>query len=83
MNGLSPAYLSEKFNYVANKHNVNTRQAATGLLALPPCINGSDTEYYKSSFSYSGVKIWNGINSDIRRSQTLHTFKTRYKSHVS
>ena len=47
LNGLSPTYLSEKFNYVANKHNVNTRQAATGLLALPPCVNGSDTEYYK------------------------------------
>ena len=78
LNGLAPSYLSAKFNYVSDRHGVNTRQAAAGLLALPPCSNGNDTEYFKSSFSYSGVQVWNKINLDIRKSPSIQCFKRMY-----
>ena len=52
LNNLAPAYLCNKFKYVSEKHIVNTRQAAAGLLALPTRTNkrGSETDYYKSFF---------------------------------
>jgi len=80
LNGLAPSYLTQKFNYVSSKHAVNTRQAKKGLLALPPCANGSDTEYVKSSFSYSGVQLWNTLDFDIRFTQNVQCFKEKYKS---
>jgi hypothetical protein len=80
LNGMAPLYLTQRVNYVSSRHSVNTRQAKTGLLALPPCANGSDTEYFKSSFSYSGVQLWNTLDFDIRFSANVHCFKNKYKS---
>ena len=39
LNGRTPEYLSNKFNYISRTHGVNTRQAAGGQLALPPWSN--------------------------------------------
>ena len=80
LNGLAPSYVSSKFNYVSDSHHVNTRQASAGLLALPPCVNGNDTEYFKSSFFYSGVNVWNNINFDTRKSPSIQCFKRLYNS---
>ena len=79
LNGLAPSYLSSKCKYVSENHGINTRQAAAGLLALPPCSNGNDTEYFKFSFSYSGVEVWNKINYDVRNASNLQRFKNMYK----
>ena len=80
LNGLSPHYLAKNFNYVSTTHNVNTRQATAGQLALPPLSNGHDLESFKSSFMYSGVKLWNEIDSDIRSSVNIQLFKQNYKN---
>lgn len=82
VNGMAPSYLCNRFNLVSNTHNINTRRAASGLLALPPCKKGHDTEYYKSSLSYSGVHLWNSLNYDVRNSQNVHCFKKTYKLHA-
>ena len=79
LNNLAPTYLCNKFKYVSEKHNVNTRQAAAGLLALPPCTNGSDTDYLKSSFCYSAVEVWNKLNYEVRKSTNVQNFKYLYK----
>ena len=79
LNGLAPEYLASMFNYLSTTHGVNTRQAAAGQLALPPTDNGSDIEYFKSSFSYSGVQLWNNIDIDIRNSVNVQSFKQQYK----
>ena len=44
LNDLALAYLCNKFKYLSEKHNVNTRQAAAGLLALPSCTNRRGSE---------------------------------------
>jgi len=80
LNGLAPNYLANMFNYVCTTHNVNTRQAAAGQLALPPSVNGHDFECFKSSFSYSGVQLWNNIDTEIRNSVNVQIFKRQYKS---
>ena len=79
LNGLAPEYLAKMFNYLSTTHGVNTRQAADGQLALPPTVNGPDIEYFKSSFSYSGVQLWNDIDIQIRNSDTVQSFKQQYK----
>ena len=81
LHSLAPQYLTRKFKYVRDNHNCNTRQAAAGQLALPPLNHGNDIECFKSSFSYSGVKLWNGIDSTVRNSQDIGSFKDMYKRH--
>ena len=80
LNNMAPQYLTDRFSYIRDKHNANTRQAATNLLALPPSMNGYDTDYFKSSFSYNGVQIWNELSTIIRCSPNVQSFKNRYKS---
>jgi len=81
INDLAPQYLRNKFHFVSEIHNRNTRQAAAGQLALPPLSNGHDTECYKHSFTYSGVKLWNNVDPLVRNSVNLHCFKKLYKGH--
>ena len=80
LNDLAPQYLQDKFNYVRDNHNVNTRQAAAGQLALPPLSHGNDIECFKYSFSYGGVKLWNNIDPVLRNSVNMSAFKKMYKS---
>ena len=81
LNNLAPAYLCNKFKYVSEKYNVNTRQAAAGLLALPTRTNkrGSDTDHFKSSFCYSAVEVWNKLNYEVRNSTNVQNFKYLYR----
>ena len=46
-NGLAPPYLQNKFSYVRDKHQRNTRQSTAGPLALPPLSNGNDLQSFK------------------------------------
>ena len=82
LNGLAPNYLASSFKCISTTHNVNTRQATADhdQLALPPLSNGNDLECFKSSFMYSGVKLWNDIDPEIRNSINVHIFKQQYKS---
>ena len=80
LNGLAPSYLTTMFNHVSTTHNINTRQATAGQLALPPLCNGHDIECFKSSFIYNGVKLWNNIDAEIKNSPNVQTFKRKYKS---
>ena len=80
LNGLVPHYLATMFKYISTTHNVNTRQATAGQLALPPLSNGYDIDCFKSSFMYNGVKLWNDIDIEIRNSVNVQSFKQKYKS---
>ena len=81
LNGQAPPYLQSKFNYVRNIHECNTRHATAGLLALPPVRNGCDLECFRYCFSYDGVKVWNCIDSSIRNSFNVQSFKLLYKTY--
>ena len=72
--------LQQISNMYLTTHNVNTRQATAGQLALPPSSNGYDLECFKSSFMYNGVKLWNEIESGIRNSVNVEIFKQNYKT---
>ena len=38
-----------------------------------------NTELYKSSFSFSGPKVWNSLPSEIKTSKIVFEFKNSYK----
>ena len=38
-----------------------------------------NTELYKSSFSFSGPKVWNSLPTEIKTSKTVFEFKNSYK----
>ncbi len=81
LNDLAPPYLQNKFNFVRDSHERNTRQAIAGLLSLPPRINGNDLESFKHSFRYKGVKVWNNVEEYIRNSHDVQCFQYLYKTY--
>ena len=80
INDMAPTYLSRRLQFVSETHNVNTRQAASDKLALPPKSNGKDTEYFRNSFTFKGITQWNLLDSGIRHANSVQCFKERYKS---
>ena len=80
VNNLTPSYISNRFNSLSNVHSLNTRSANAGHLALPPSSNGCDSECFKFSFTYDGVITWNGIDTSIRNSPSVESFKSSYKN---
>ncbi len=60
LNNLAPKYMSEKFTYALNYDN--TRQYYNTLLEVP----SGKKSIFENSFRYSGVKIWNNWNINIR-----------------
>ncbi len=43
-----------------------------------PALNHILINIIIQSFAYSGAKIWNSVNPDIRNQQSLNSFKNAY-----
>ncbi len=69
---LAPNYMKDMFAYVQDSHSHTTKSCVKNDLYLP---TGKHKELYIQGFAYSGAKIWNSINPDIRNQQTLNSFK--------
>ena len=62
--------LKDCFTFANSLHNYPTRRALSGDLNLPhPYL-----EQFKRSISYSGVKIWNNIDINLRQCDSLQSF---------
>ena len=63
--------LKDCFTFANSLHNYPTRRALNGDLNLPrPYL-----EQFKRSIAYSGVKIGNSIDINIRQCDSLQSFK--------
>ena len=60
INKSSPNYLHNRFEYVKDKHLINTRLAANGNLFIPKLSSKKG----QRSFQYRGVHDWNGLSVD-------------------
>ncbi len=63
------------FKYVQESHSRNTRTSACNDLSLR---RGKHKDIYINSFAYSGAKIWNDIQTNIRNFVSLESFKAAY-----
>ena len=66
------------FKYVNNSHNHQTRLATSKSLLIPK----PNTTYFKHSFIYSVISLWNGLPSFIKSATNLKSFKSVYKQYI-
>ena len=77
VNSLAPDYLTQKFHFVKDKHNVNTRHAAQKKV----CIPKFSTTTGQRSFSYRGPKQWNDLPLEFKNC-SLSSFKSKLATHI-
>ena len=74
MHGRVPAYLSDIFAFFHSSENYNLRQSNLNL-ELPK----NRTEYYSSSFAFSGAKLWNSLPEHVKTAPSLRAFIKRFE----
>ena len=75
LRGLSPKYLSSRFNTRASVHGRNTRNK--NKLDIPAL----NTTAGQRSFIYRAVKCWNILPDENTKCESLHSFKSKANSH--
>ena len=75
MSGQAPSYMYDLLTPVSAKLH-NTRFSSENNL----CIKSTNTEAYKTSFSYSGPILWNSLSTEIKNSRSISEFKSLYKT---
>jgi hypothetical protein len=78
MNHMAPTYLSDILTFSRNE-NHNLRSSTRNDLVLQ---RKPRTNYYKDSFSYFSMKVWNDIPVDIRLVTKIQSFKSKYKTYL-
>ncbi|KAJ2941417.1 hypothetical protein O0L34_g3626 [Tuta absoluta] len=76
-NPLTPAYLTERFNFLGFEHNRTVRSKFDNVLKAPFTRSG----YYKESFTVQATHIWNALPREIRHCTSLDTFKIKVHQH--
>ena len=76
LRGLTPKYLSSRFNTRASVHGRITRNK--NKLDIP----AFNTAAGQRSFIYRAVKCWNTLPEEITKCESLHSFKSKAKSHL-
>ena len=74
LHNLAPSYMSNKFTYSYDIHNLDLRSTTNQILHMPK----PKLEIYRKSLSYSGPKLWNALPESVRNAPTLGSFKQRY-----
>ena len=75
INGLTPSYMSEMFTFSTDLNDYNLRSSKMNL-ELPQ----NRTNYYKNSFGFTGVKVWNALPDSLKEESSLESFKAKIKS---
>ena len=75
MNNLAPSYLANKFTKRFDIHDCQTRN--NYCLDIP----SYETTAGQRAFHYRAVKIWNGIDDELKEISELKVFKEKLKEH--
>ena len=74
LNGLALDYLQELFSIHTTKYKLNVRNLEMKLNLPKP-----NTNYLKRSFSYSAASLWNNLPNNLRKIESLRSFKREVK----
>ena len=74
MHNLAPTYLSELFHYTNEIHNPVLRSTHDNILYVPK----PNIELFRTSFCYSGSKIWNAMPDSIKHASSVQQFKYKH-----
>ena len=75
VNGIAPPILSNRICFNDDVSLRTTRNSNRNLLRLPLC----KTQFYQKTFAYKGAQVWNSLNDECRRSNSLYSFKNALK----
>ena len=75
LNNLAPSYLANKFTKRSDIHDCQTRN--NHCLNIP----SYKTTAGQRTFHYRAVKIWNGIDDELKEISELKVFKEKLKEH--
>ena len=81
LHGLHPEQNETSFRKLNELHTHNTRSVTSNTCNL--FIPRGNTQSFHKTVSYSGSRLWNEIPNEIRSTQTLESFKEKYKKHLA
>ena len=76
LHSLLPQSMCDQFLQLREFHTYNTRNALSDCITLPK----PRTNYLKYSLAYHGAHYWNSIPLELRKIESLHEFKSQYRT---
>lgn len=76
-NPSTPFYLKDRFQFLCDTHSRSLRSSENLQLS----IRMHSTSFFNKSFTIQAARLWNALPIDVRRAQTLPTFKKLVKEH--
>ena len=73
-----PSYLFQRFKFLSDHHNRDTRSRANLLLSIPH----HNSSFYSKSYTVSVSRKWNELPTSIRDSTSLTSFKSMLYNHL-
>ena len=78
VNNCAPSYLINYFKNDINLcYSLRSGKSKDFVFKLP------STEFYKHSFAYSGIQLWNNLPESVKLSSTIESFKHKCKLYIS
>ena len=78
LHSLLPQSMCGQFLQLREFHKYNTRNALSDCITLPK----PRTNYLKYSLAYHGAYYWNSVPLQLRRIDSLHEFKSQFKTYL-
>ena len=78
LNNLAPSYLSNILLPLSQSSHHVTRAVSNQDLA----VQRHNTELFKQSFTYSSSSVWNSLDTGIKQSLSLKSFKYNLRNHI-
>ena len=78
LHGSAPEYMSNLFVKSSEAHNRNLRSVDNETLRIPY----ARTNIYDRSFAVTGARKWNALPYDIKRSESIASFKYNLKQYL-
>ena len=72
-----PVYLASRFQFLSDRHSLNTRSRDTKTLSFP----SHKSSFYSKSFTVQTTRAWNEIPCNIRSSNSLEIFRSKLLAH--
>ena len=74
----APSYLINYFKNDINLcYSLRSGKSKNFVFKLP------FTEFYKHSFAYSGIQLWNNLSESVKLASTIESFKHKCKLYIS
>ena len=82
LNGQTPSYIIELLNFKFQTHHGHNLRSTQDTLALQIPQIRTKVTLGDRSFFCAAPRLWNKLSVDIRKSETLESFKSKVKTYL-